>query len=777
MLKIKNNKTAKLSAIFLLVIFSLASFSFVFAIDIATQSFIRVDPTPVGAGQTVTILVWVQPVPTSVTTANGVWEEITIEITKPDGSILTIGPFTSNYLGCVCTQYVPDEVGSYEFQAIFPGQPSTTGDYFVPSTSSEEELFVQEDSVDISDFPISEDYWERPVSPVQDLNWAICSGGAGIGNWLMPGYDVFLRSMYSSGAFAPYNDGPETAHVMWKKALAIGGVIGGEFGGLGYNSGLPEEVKFYPPVIIAGNLYYNIYPKNSEQPGFVCVDLRTGEELWRNEEGRIDMGQVLYYGSSTTTGGMPYLWEFNHDEYRVYDAFTGDLVQTVFNAQTGTPVLSQSGEVLVYILDSGENLLKWNSNKYPIPSGGDVDWNDGIEWIRPIPNRGGTESIAGFTVNNEVIVTYVYTLGATYFRDVGYSAITGDELWVEQRSLDVPTYPGNLLFDHSRIHSGKYVYRINDNATSSGFDINTGEQLWGTEPPIDTPFPLLQTSSVLAYEKYFLGCSDGTFYAYDIDSGSLSWKYSPHENDGLFGGVVAGDNKIYAGFGGYPTSINPLDKLFAVDADFGELVWSISGSFISPSNAIADGYLVGFNAYDNNIYCFGKGPSKTTVTGPLTAVTSGTSVIITGTVTDQSTAQVGTPCIADEYMSEWMEYLHMGKPIPQNAKGVTVQLLAVDPNDNVMPIGSTTSDTSGNYGFMWRPPTEGLYQIIAVFEGTDSYGSSSDTTYIGVDPASSADGQIEPEFPIPIFELVLLVIIVVIAVVLISMYIFIKKRK
>ena len=29
---------------------------------------------------------------------------------------------------------------------------------------------------------------------------------------------------------------------------------------------------------------------------------------------------------------------------------------------------------------------------------------------------------------------------------------------------------------------------------------------------------------------------------------------------------------------------------------------------------IADGFIVGLNFYDNQIYCYGKGPSATTVT-------------------------------------------------------------------------------------------------------------------------------------------------------------------
>ena len=42
-----------------------------------------------------------------------------------------------------------------------------------------------------------------------------------------------------------------------------------------------------------------------------------------------------------------------------------------------------------------------------------------------------------------------------------------------------------------------------------------------------------------------------------------------------------------------------------------------------PISAIADGYLVGTNAYDGNVYAFHRGPTATTVSAPMTSVTAG----------------------------------------------------------------------------------------------------------------------------------------------------------
>ena len=61
---------------------------------------------------------------------------------------------------------------------------------------------------------------------------------------------------------APYNDGPETAHILWAKELDIGGLAGGELWEYSYGIGDAYEGKWGgsfgagAPKIIAGRLYY-----------------------------------------------------------------------------------------------------------------------------------------------------------------------------------------------------------------------------------------------------------------------------------------------------------------------------------------------------------------------------------------------------------------------------------------------------------------------------------------------------------------------------------------
>jgi hypothetical protein len=177
-------------------------------------------------------------------------------------------------------------------------------------------------------------------------------------------------------------------------------------------------------------------------------------------------------------------------------------------------------------------------------------------------------------------------------------------------------------------------------------------------------------------------------------------------------------------------------------------VWNISGMYTGGRNglgAIADGYLVTSNVYDNRIYCFGKGKTAITVEAPLTAISLGSSVLFRGTVTDQSPGAEGTPAIADEYMTEWMEYLYMQQVCPDSVEGVEVVLETLDPNNNFYEIGRATSDASGFYSLMWEPPVPGKYTIIATFEGSESYWRSYTETAIGVVDAPSPAQPIEPE--------------------------------
>jgi hypothetical protein len=164
---------------------------------------------------------------------------------------------------------------------------------------------------------------------------------------------------------------------------------------------------------------------------------------------------------------------------------------------------------------------------------------------------------------------------------------------------------------------------------------------------------------------------------------------------------------------------------------------------------VADGYLA-LGARDGYMYVIGKGKSETTVTGPDAAVPKGTPMTIRGSVLDLSPAQPGTACVSKDSMEVQMQYLHLQMPIDGihhnvTLVGVPVALTAIAEDGTFVDLGTVTTDGySGTFGVAWTPTTEGVYQIVASFEGDDSYGSSSATTWVTVGSEAAAGPQGEP---------------------------------
>jgi hypothetical protein len=324
------------------------------------------------------------------------------------------------------------------------------------------------------------------------------------------------------------------------------------------------------------------------------------------------------------------------------------------------------------------------------------------------------------------------------------------------------------------------------------YDLETGEMLWGPSEP-EPGMNFYGMYSNIYQGKLLSAGYGGKLVAYNIRTGVVEWEYtasqegweSPYGNYPI-GITFVADGKVYMTSSEHsPTQ--PLWRgsyLRCIDVETGEELWKINnwgaGMGAGDGAVIADGYIVSLNLYDNQIYCYGKGPSATTVTAPDTSVALGSNVIIKGTVTDQSPGAMGTPAMGDESMSEWMEYMYMQQPMPENAQGVTVKLTAIDPNNNYQDIGEATTDIAGNFGIAWKPPVEGTYFITATFEGSASYGSSFDTTYFVVDPAPSPTASIEPEpteAPLITTEAVIIAAVAVVCVIGIVAFLTLRKRK
>ena len=301
--------------------------------------------------------------------------------------------------------------------------------------------------------------------------------------------------------------------------------------------------------------------------------------------------------------------------------------------------------------------------------------------------------------------------------------------------------------------------------TAIVYDLKSGQKLWQTDASIEPQMTYYGIQNMF-YEDMIItgGVHSGVLTACDIRTGEIRWTYiggaegteSPYGNDMVRGFTVA-DGKLYTSVSEHsPTS--PLWRtpgLKCLNITTGEEIWKIL--FWGSGHKIADGILTAWNLYDGQVYAFGKGPSATTVTASPKTSVHGTSVLIEGTVTDQTPtgrrnvnnvlqfSLEGTPAISDEDMRKWMEYMFMGQAKPTDAKGVEVVLTTLDPNGNTYELGTTTTDTNGEFGCVVDPPVPGLYTIIATFEGSDSYYRSDASTYINVEEAPSPAQSIEPE--------------------------------
>jgi len=330
-----------------------------------------------------------------------------------------------------------------------------------------------------------------------------------------------------------------------------------------------------------------------------------------------------------------------------------------------------------------------------------------------------------------------------------------------------------------------YAYYARDQVKSYGFNLKTGAQLWVTDAVKD-PWQMYPGGQITAYGNYYLTGYAGKVYCYGLKNGTKLWEYfdgssgleTPYGEWPFYSGLLIADGKVFASNGEHSPS-TPLwrgEKLHVINATTGAPLWNLTAWFISHGNIVADGYFVGLNGYDNQLYCIGKGPSATTVSAPLTTITDGQSLMITGAVIDQSPAQKGTACVADESMSGWMEYLHMQQALPTNTKGVEVKLETLDPNGNFYEIGTPTTDTSGNFGLMWKPEVPGQYMVIATFAGSNSYGSSYATTYVGVTEAPSPSPIVEYPQPYDFTWTIVGVGIAIILVVIIVGILILRKK-
>ena len=369
--------------------------------------------------------------------------------------------------------------------------------------------------------------------------------------------------------------------------------------------------------------------------------------------------------------------------------------------------------------------------------------------------------------------------------------------------------PDGVFYYANSMLRCRWIYSLDKDKTGK----DQGTLLWDTTTTPEDQWNFYGESTTIYRGRMYSYGYAGELLAFNITTGHIDWNWSapyvgldetqyPHTPLSM-GCIADGKLYLYTSEHSVNSPIRRDAKIYCVDANTGKMLWALS-NWPSGAPIIADGRIICYDILDGSIACYGQGNSKTTVSAPQAVPSLGSSVTITGTVTDDTpTGRLntnaagksifgsttlepamdydfvlkGTPAISDSDMDAWMEYMYHQRTMPANAKGVEVTLDAVDPNNNFIHIGTVTSDITGAYGFVWKPEVPGTYQIIATFGGSAAYSASFAQTYMGVGEAPTETPITEQVVQLPPYEMyTLYATIAIIVAVAIATFLLLRRK-
>jgi hypothetical protein len=803
-------------------------------------------PRTIGVGQSLLVNMWIEA--TFLSAQYQFLQAYKVTITKPDGTqdVITKDSYIADTTSWF--EYVPDQIGEYSVKLDFLGQyfpngtwfqgivypdrasippevltqtsafvqPITYADsrYYKPDSDGPYGLVVQEQQVlSWPPAPLPTDYWTRPVSPWNREWWPI------LGNF--PGYGIYGvdhsnpywpadTNLYTSGGgtlgglhgygYLPYVQGPKSAHVLRTEQYQVGGLVGGSMGQVTIWES-STVIYGHPRIIYSGRAYWPTTVAIDGKPTSVwqCYNLQTGEIYWNLYPVEQIPTFILYeYGTAEIEGAIPHLAKpllgyIGGGRLIKYDPWTGAVAgnYSIDPLSTGTLyadpyVLSVQNLGSSVPSDQRYRLINWTTEGTSNDVTSRVMSN--ITWpMSSLPAT--TDFEAGVAVSGSAT------------RIVSYSLTTGQMLANITTGMAYATEGTPALADH-----GKFAQRYNDGHWHC-WDVITGQELWTSEISSE-PWGTFGTYGSCSYGGMIFSNQFDSVTALNWTNGKIVWSYAAVADSPFEAVMTYGNETVYpwhtCGYiadGVYYTTNSehsadmPIKRgmrMHAINTTTGEGIWELTmqqtgstdGSRVF-QGAIADGYLAYSDAQTCTMYVVGKGPSATTVTASEKTIAKGASVLIEGTVLDQSPGQPGTPCVSKDSMTLMMEHLHIAQPLNgiygnETITGVPVVLTAIGSDGSVIDIGSTT--TNGYYGtfsYVWTPPNEGMYTITASFAADDSYGSSSAATGLSVGPA--VEPITFPEQPVPVDYSMLLygilaAVVVAIILAIVAIFVVFKKR-
>ncbi len=662
----KGIKTASTIAAFFALIFAISLVALPLANAhsppwiITTFAYINAAPNPVGAGQKVDVLIWVDKPRASAALSNQYrMHNYTLIITDSDGTEI-LNKFWLNITDPTSSQYyawTPDKAGNYTLTFNFGGfnasdfdtATSERNDYYPPASASLT-LVVQEEPLPspILSYPLPQEYWTRPIYGENTDSWSISS------NWLGEGSPTLTAwpSVFGGGNIGGIDRdpgagvGPETSHIVWTKPLQMGGVVGDDnfpIRGNTWFEGSAYSQRYQNPIIMAGILYYNppvSFTGVSDGPT-TAVDLRTGEVIWqRSDVPHPSFGIIYDVEDPQQHGVYPAMLVaqigFFTFSWQIYDAWTGNSIANVSSIPSGTKALGPQGEYLIYqIANVGSSsnpdyhLRLWNSSLLWTGTGWADPTSSGLSPAWDTTTTTATTNVTTTTyVNGSLVTTLTPTTTSTTFVNASISSGTHTRY-----SWDVPISWRNGM---SPSPSVVFVSAYNDvmvlrqgtqpGLTPAGFGTNSqtpysyigvnlnrsstryalGEKMWTTDlqpPPRNIT---VITGVVDPISRTFTESYKETtqHVGFDLDTGKYLWTTDGQSALDYYGNPsvpwiasAAYQGKLYSSaYGGI---------VYCYDLRTGDLLWTYGNG--GEGNSTYSGFYLAYGHYPTQIGAFGSG--------------------------------------------------------------------------------------------------------------------------------------------------------------------------
>jgi hypothetical protein len=807
---------------------------------ISDLAFLSVSPNPIGVGQTALVNVWITFPSGEGKYMNG----YKVTITHPDGHVDDVNLKSYVADGTSWFQFVPQVAGEYKFKFYFAGEyfpagyytegkysTSRTGDfanaiynpsvYVTPAESPETTLVVQNEFVVSWSSPLPTDYWTRPIEP-NNREWNAIAGNY---PWNYANIVGVTGNAWHDNYYGPFIPAVNSPHIVWKRVGAMAGIIGGETGQYSMltNPGTPN-------VIYMGRAYQTRYETINGVPTNCAVsyDLRTGEVYYAIPiaSGGITPTHIGYFrgsagttvpGAGEATGYTVDLSTISGGRLYKINPLTGAITANIslpsFSGNGGNAELfyrdgyyysfqgintTTASPAVNITVNTGYNgfLIKWNSAGSSSNFTSRIASNTSIflpTSYRTLYTTSNYGNIAG-AVDYDTMISvqqHRFIYGGYYgYGLVATDLTTGQVLW--NMTSPVSEMSSAYRPTNAWVRNGRYIAEM-ERGYLQAWNLHTGAELWKCEID-DYPWGEFWMYDEAAYNDLIFATGYTGVWAINETTGKVAWHYAdpaipfetPYTSNmsstytvqeiRVIGGLLYVSNNEH-------TPSQPAQRgwgMICLDAMTGEFQWKLSGARLQ-AGASADGYLTTQSNYDGTMYVLGKSKSSTTISAPQTAIAKGGSVVITGSVLDQAPASAGTPCVSDESMSTWMDYLHFQMPIDGiyhniTITGVPVSIDAVDPNGNFVHIADVTSSMSGSYSYVWEPEMVGKYTITATFMGSNAYGSSYAETAVGVVEAPVTSTPESTTVTMPPFELYIAGSTIAIIAVILLAVLLLRKR-